>query len=275
MDIETIYVIEPPKGIIPINLKELWKYRELLFFLVWRDIKVRYKQTAFGVLWAVIQPLLAMVIFSIVFGKWIKLPTGGVPYPVFTYVALLPWQLFSFALSSVSLSLINEQNLVKKVYFPRIIIPVSSLVSALIDFLIAFVVLIALMAYYRIYPTTKIILLPLLLLLALMCALGIGLWLSALSIKYRDVRYVLPFLTQIWLYATPVVYSSSIVPDQFRFIYGINPMVIVVEGFRWVFLNSPFKLDIMTYASIGMVGFVLVSGLYYFYRTETFIADVL
>ncbi len=267
--------IEPPRGWQALEWREFWAYRELLFFLTWRDIKVRYKQTVLGATWAILQPVLTMVIFSIIFGRLAKLPSEGIPYPVFTFTALLPWQLFSFALTSSSNSLIESQNLITKVFFPRLIVPIASTIAGLVDFTIAFFVLLGMMFYYRITPQAYIWSLPLFLLLALASALAVGLWLSALNVKYRDIRYVVPFLAQFWMYATPVAYSSQLIPEKWQWLYSLNPMTGVVEGFRWALLgksalNLPFLL-----LSAAVVLILLVSGLYYFKRVETGFADVI
>ncbi len=267
--------IVPPHGWQALDWREFWAYRELLFFLTWRDIKVRYKQTVLGAAWAILQPVLTMVIFSIIFGRLAKLPSDGIPYPVFTFTALLPWQLFAFALTSSSNSLIDSQNLITKVYFPRLIVPLASTIAGLVDFAIAFVVLLGMMFYYHITPQAFIWSLPLFLLLALASALAVGLWLSALNVKYRDIRYVVPFLSQFWMYATPVAYSSQLIPEKWRWLFSLNPMTGVVEGFRWALLgksalNLPFLL-----ISAVVVLVLLVSGLYYFKRVESGFADVI
>ena len=267
--------IEPPHGWAALELRELWLYRELLFFLAWRDIKLRYKQTALGAAWAILQPLLTMVIFSVIFGQLAKLPSDGIPYPIFTYAALLPWQLFSFALTNSSNSLINSQNLISKVYFPRLIIPLASTLAGLMDFAIAFLVLLGLMAYYHITPTMAILYLPLFLILALLSALAVGVWLSALSVEYRDVRYIVPFLTQFWMYATPIAYASSLIPENWRLLYGLNPMTGVVEGFRWALLGIQTSGSSMILVSAAVVVVMFISGLYYFRRMENNFADVI
>jgi homopolymeric O-antigen transport system permease protein len=267
-------IIEPPRGWEGIELRDLWRYRELLFFLTWRDIKVRYKQTALGVAWAILQPLLTMVIFSLIFGQLAKLPSDGIPYPVFTYTALLPWQLFAFALTNSSNSLVASQNLVSKVYFPRLIIPIASVLPGLIDFAISFVVLAGLMAIYGIPLTARILTLPLFLMLVLATALAVGVWLSALNVEYRDVRYAVPFLTLFWQYATPVAYSSSLIPQKWRLLYGLNPMTGVVEGFRWALLGTG-DVGGLLWVSILIVIVLLVAGLAYFRRMEASFADVI
>jgi lipopolysaccharide transport system permease protein len=268
-------VIEPSRSWLRLDLGDLWHYRELLFFLAWRDIKVRYKQTLLGATWAVIQPLLTMLIFSVIFGKLAGLPSEGIPYPVFTYTALLPWQLFAFALMQSSNSLVSSQNLVSKVYFPRLVIPIASVGPGLVDFLISFLVLIGLMTFYNIPLTTRLFILPLLLLLALTTAMAVGIWLSALNVEYRDVRYVVPFLTQFWMYATPIAYSSTLIPEKWRLLYALNPLTGVVEGFRWALLGKSDGIGAMIWVSTAIVILLLVSGLIYFRRMEDTFADVI
>jgi lipopolysaccharide transport system permease protein len=267
-------IIKPQKGWISIGFKDLWRYRELLYFLTWRDIKVRYKQTALGAAWAIIQPFFTMVVFSIFFGRLAKVPSEGTPYPVFTYCALLPWQLFAHALTQSGNSLVANQNLITKVYFPRLVVPISAVLAGLVDFCIAFVVLLGMMFFYRIAPTVAILALPLFLLLAVVTALGVGLWLSALNVQYRDVRYTIPFLTQFWLFATPVAYPSSLVPEPWRTFYGLNPMAGVVEGFRWALLGKSEGPGPLLIVSVFIVLFLLLGGLIYFRRMERTFADV-
>ncbi len=267
--------IQPASGWVALDLKDLWRYRELLLFFTWRDIKVRYKQTALGAAWAILQPLLTMVIFSVIFGQVAKLPSDGIPYPVFTFTALLPWQLFAFALANSSNSLVLNQNLVSKVYFPRLVIPIAALLPGLVDFGISFVVLLGMMAYYHIGLSLRLLILPLLLLLALATATGIGLWLSALNVKYRDVRYAVPFLTTFWQYATPIAYSSTLIPERWRLLYGLNPMTGVVEGFRWALLGKGEGTGLLIWLSTLMVVAMLVGGLYYFRRMEDSFADII
>jgi len=267
-------VVRPSTGWVPIRLGEIWEYRELLFFMVWRDIKVRYKQTVLGAAWAVIQPVFTMIVFSIFFGRLAKIPSDGVPYPIFAFAALLPWQLFAYALSTAGSSLVAEQRLITKVYFPRLIVPMSAVLGGLADFGIAFLLLLAMMVFYGITPTAAIVVLPGLILLALATALGVGLWLSALNAHYRDFRYTLPFLTQFWLFLSPVAYPSSIVPEQYRALYGLNPMAGVVEGFRWALLGTENPPGPMLWVSSVVVLLLLTSGLYYFRRTERTFADV-
>ena len=257
-----------------LNLEELWRYRELLYFLSWRDIKVRYKQTVLGILWAVIQPLMTMVIFSLFFGKLANMPSDGIPYPIFAYAALVPWTFFANGLTQSSNSLVQNASVIKKVYFPRLIIPVSSALSGVVDFLFAFAVLVGMMFFYGTVPTSNVVWLPCLVLLAFVSVLGVGLWLCAMNVQFRDVRHTIPFLTQFWLFATPVAYPSSLLPEHWRLIYGLNPMVGVVEGFRWTLLGgntSPGPVIIMSCAAASGV---LFTGLYYFRRMERTFADI-
>jgi len=270
-----VLVIRPSRGWLKLNLKDLWDYRELLYFLVWRDVKVRYKQTALGALWAILQPVMTMVVFSIFFGRLAKIPSDGVPYPVFAFTALLPWQLFAYALSESSNSLVGSQNLITKVYFPRLVIPIAGILAGLVDFAIAFLVLLALMWYFGIMPTAAIALLPLFVLLAIVTALSVGLWLAALNVKYRDVRYTLPFLTQLWMFATPVAYPSSLVPERWRALLGLNPMAGVVEGFRWALLGKAHQPGPLLIVSIVAVIVLLIGGLIYFRKTEATFAVVI
>lgn len=267
-------VIQPSKGWLKLNLRDLWEYRELLFFLVWRDVKVRYKQTVLGAAWAILQPFLTMVVFSIFFGRLAKVPSDGIPYPIFAYTALLPWQLFAHALSESGNSLVANQQLITKVYFPRLVIPISAVLAGLVDFVIAFVVLLAMMFYYGIVPTIAILTLPLFIMFAVATALAAGLWLSALNVEYRDVRYTIPFLTQFWLFATPIAYSSSLVPERWRTLYGLNPMAGVVEGFRWALLGRSGGMGSLVVVSVLAVGLMLLGGLIYFRRMERTFADI-
>jgi lipopolysaccharide transport system permease protein len=267
--------IEPSHGWVSLQLRELWEYRELLYFLIWRDIKVRYKQTALGAAWAVIQPVFTMIVFSIFFGKLASVSSDGYPYPIFSYTALLPWQLFAFAISESGNSLINNQRIITKIYFPRLIVPASAVLAGLLDFAIAFIVLIGMMVYYHITFTWAILTLPFFLLLAIATALAVGLWLSALNVQYRDVRYVIPFLTQFWLFITPIAYPSSLVPAWARPIYGLNPMAGVVEGFRWALLGDRVSGGVMILISIVVVAVLLFGGLMYFRRMEKTFADVI
>ena len=265
--------IDPPGGWTSIGFRELWEYRELLYFLTLRDVKVRYKQTALGAAWAVIQPLFMMLVFSLFFGRLAKVPSDGIPYPIFTFCALLPWQLFAHALTESSNSLVANERLITKVYFPRLVVPMSAVLGGLVDFAVAFVILLVMMFYYGIVPTWAIVALPAFILLAIMTALGVGLWLSALNVKYRDVRYTINFLIQFWLFATPVAYPSSLVPERWRALYGLNPMAGVVDGFRWALLGKQ-PPGAMLAVSVGVVVAILIGGLYYFRRMEQEFADV-
>ncbi|RJR07412.1 ABC transporter permease [Candidatus Parcubacteria bacterium] len=267
----TIY--EPSHGWLSLNLREIWHYRELLVFLTWRDIKVRYAQAALGATWAILQPLLTMVIFSVIFGNLAELPSDGIPYPIFSYAALLPWQLFAGALQRTGTSLVGNANLLTKVYFPRLIIPISAVAAGLVDFIIALVVLFGLMLFYHIKLTWAVLTLPLLILLALLTALAVGLWLSALNVQYRDVQHMIPFLVQAWMYASPVAYSVGLIPDKWRILYGLNPMAGVIQGFRWALLGAAPPDELMV-ASVVIVVILLMSGLYYFKRMEKTFADV-
>ena len=269
-----VLIIKPSQGWVNLRLKDVWEYRELLYFLVWRDIKVRYKQTVLGAAWAVIQPFLAMVVFSIFFGKLAQVPSDGLPYPIFAYAALLPWQLFAHALTESGNSLVASQQLIKKVYFPRLAIPLAAVLAGLVDFAIAFVVLLGMMFYYGIYPTVAIVTLPLFILFAVATAMAAGLWLSALNVEYRDVRYIIPFLTQFWLFATPVAYPSSLVPEPWRAVYGLNPMAGVVEGFRWAILGKSGGMGSLMLVSVLAVIALLIGGLIYFRRMEKTFADL-
>jgi lipopolysaccharide transport system permease protein len=267
-------IIQPRKHLFHLDLRSVWEYRELLFFLIWRDVKVRYKQTVVGAAWAILQPFMTMVIFTIVFGQFAKIPSEGLPYSVFTYTALLPWQYFAQAISNSSDSLVGSANLITKVYFPRLIVPFSAAVAPLVDFAIAFIILVGMTAWFGIVPTWGVLALPLFLLLALTTALAVGLWLSALNVKYRDVRYTIPFLVQCWLYASPVAYPVSLVPEQWRLLYSLNPMAGVIEGFRWALLGktSP-DFGVMAVSTV-VVLVLLLGGLVYFTRMERTFADV-
>ena len=266
--------ITPPGRWWAIPLGELWQYRELLYFFVWRDIKIRYKQTAIGAAWAVLQPFLTMVVFSLFFGRLAHIPSGGLPYPIFYYSALLPWMYFAAALQSATNTIVENQRLVTKVYFPRLALPLSSVVSGLVDFGISFVMFIAMALYYGIYPGPAVLWLPAFLLLAVLTALGVGLWLAALNAIYRDVRYVLPFLVQFWMFASPVAYPSSLVPMKWRWLYGLNPMAGVIEGFRWSLTGRVDPPGRLIFVSVGVVIAVLLSGVAYFQKMETTVADV-
>ncbi len=267
-------VIKPSRGWAALNLRELWLYRELIFFMTWRDLKVRYKQTLLGASWAILQPFLTMVIFSIFFGNLAKVPSDGVPYPIFSYTALVPWILFSKALQDASRSLVANSHMITKVYFPRMILPLSSIMAGVVDFLIAFVVLLGMMVFFNIFPTVNVWVLPLFLLLALVTAVGVGLWLSALNVLFRDINYILPFLTQFWMYLTPVAYPSSMIPAEWQVIYALNPMTGVVEGFRWALLGTGQPPGIMTLVSSITAVVLLISGMFYFKRMERLFADM-
>jgi len=269
-----VIIVKPSKGWISLRLDELWQYRELLYFLAWRDIKVRYKQTALGAAWAIIQPFFTMVVFSIFFGKLAKMPSDGIPYPIFAYAALVPWTFFANGLNQSSNSLVGSANLIKKVYFPRLVVPISSVISGVFDFILAFMVLLGMMLYYGIFPTLKIVWLPFLLLLTLITSLGVGLWLSALNVQFRDVSYTVPFLTQFWLFATPIAYPSSLLSEPWRTLYGINPMVGVVEGFRWALLGTDTAPGPIIIVSTVVALTLLVGGAFYFKRLERTFADV-
>ena len=266
--------IVPPRGWFDLDFKELWAARELLYFFVWRDVKIRYKQTAIGAAWAVLQPFMTMVVFSLFFGALAKIPSHGLPYPIFYYSALLPWMYFAGALQSATNVVVEQQRVITKVYFPRLVLPLSAVVGGLIDFAISFAVFLAMMLYYRIAPTPAILLFPCFLLLAVLTALGVGLWLSALNAIYRDVRYVLPFLVQFWLFASPVAYPSSLVPERWRWLYGLNPMAGVIEGFRWSLTGRGQPPSLLLVASTVMVLLLLGGGVAYFQRMEGTIADV-
>jgi len=271
--IEPFAVREPSVG-VSLRLKELLEYHELIYFLVWRDIKVRYKQTALGVAWVAIQPLMTMVVFTIFFGNLAKVPSDGLPYPVFTFTALLPWQLFANALNNSSNSLVNNRDLITKLYFPRLIIPLASIIAGFVDFCIAFLVLIAMIIYYGIVPTSAVFALPLFILLTIATSTAVSLWLSALNVEYRDVRYTIPFLTQFWLFLTPIAYPSNLVPEKWRILYGLNPMAGVVEGFRWALLGKTNVSWTIITVSVFIVMILLVGGLVYFRRMERTFADI-
>jgi lipopolysaccharide transport system permease protein len=266
--------IAPSRGWVSLKLRDLWEYRELLYFLTWRDIKVRYKQTALGAAWAIVQPFLTMVVFSLFFGRLAKIPSDGVPYPIFSFAALVPWTFFANGLNQSSNSLVGSANLISKVYFPRLVVPISSVLSGVVDLLLAFIVLLGMMLFYGLTPALNLVWLPLFALLALVTSLGVGIWLSALNVEYRDVRYVVPFLTQFWLFATPIAYPSSLLHEPWRTIYGLNPMVGVVEGFRWALLRSS-TVPGWTIAISSMAALIiLVTGAFYFRRMEKTFADV-
>ena len=272
--ITAVVRVERSSGLSLPSFKEIWEYRELIYFLAWRDIKVRYKQTALGATWAVIQPLMTMVVFSIFFGVLAKMPSDGAPYPIFAYSALVPWTYFANSLAQTISSMVSGQSLIQRVYFPRIILPLASLLSGLVDFAIAFAVLLALMIYYGILPTLNMLLLPILLLFEIVTALGVGLWLATMNVVYRDVGYVTPFMIQFWLFATPIAYPSSLIPVQWRPLYGINPMTGVVEGFRWAVLGGGIGFEPTIVVSVIISLVVLATGLVYFRHYERTFADL-
>tara|TARA_Y100000758_G_scaffold159443_1_gene113182 strand:- start:402 stop:1292 length:891 start_codon:yes stop_codon:yes gene_type:complete len=267
--------IEPSRGWEALDLRGVWEYRELVWFLIWRDIKVRYKQASLGIAWAVIQPVMTMLVFTLIFGRLAQLPSDGLPYPVFTFTALLPWQLFSGALTGSANSVVNSASLVSKVYFPRLVIPIASVMATLVDFSISFGVLLGLMAWYGISLRLAVVVLPLLVMLALTIALAVGLWAAALNVRYRDVRHVMPFVVQFWLLASPVAYSTSLITSPiWRAVYSLNPMVGVIEGFRWAVLGST-PPSVLVVPSVLVTGVLLVGGLFFFRRTEASFADVI
>jgi len=272
-------IIQPSRGWASLQLRAVWEYRELLYFLVWRDVKVRYKQTALGVAWVVLQPVISMVVFSFLFGTLLKVPSGDVPYPIFAYAALLPWNYFATSLTRSSTSLVGSAHLITKVYFPRLVIPISGVLSGLVDFAVAFLVLAGLMVYYGVVPTGAVVWLPAFLLLALATALGVGMWLSALNVRYRDINYLVPFLVQIWMYLTPVVYGTTLIPERFRFLLGLNPMTAVVEGFRWALLGNRLAdtraPGPLLAVSVGISLVILASGAIFFRSTERTFADII
>ena len=269
-----VTVIEPPRRWVPLDLKELWEHRELIYFLAWRDIKVRYKQTALGVSWAIIQPVFAMVVFSVFFGRLGGIPSDGLPYPLWSFAGLVPWTFFSQALVQSANSLVLSQNLLRKVYFPRLAIPLGTVLSAALDFVLAFVVLVGLMVFYGVEPTLRVLWVFPLSLLAFVAALGAGLWFAALSVRYRDVRYVVPFLVQFWLFATPIAYPSTLLPARWRALYALNPMTGVVEGFRWALLGANTRPGAMLVVSTLAAFVILIGGAFYFRSMERTFADL-
>jgi len=266
--------IEPPGRWGEIPLRELWDYRELLYFFVWRDIKIRYKQTAIGAVWAILQPFMTMIVFTLFFGKLAHIPSGGLPYPIFYYAALLPWTYFSGALQGATNTIVDNQRLITKVYFPRLTLPLTDVLSGLVDFCVSFLMFVAMMVYYNIRPTATVLWLPVFLLLAMLTALGVGLWLSALNAMYRDVRYVLPFVVQFWMFASPVAYPSSLLPEKWHWLYGLNPMAGVIEGFRWSLTGRGDPPGRLLMISSGVVVVVLLGGVAFFQKMETNVADV-
>ena len=267
-------MLKPSSGWAALDLKDLWVYRELVYFMTWRDLKVRYKQTLLGASWAVLQPFLTMVVFSIFFGGLAQVPSDNVPYPIFSFTALLPWTLFSKALLDASKSLVSSSHIITKIYFPRIILPLASILAGIVDFLIAFVVLLGMMVFYKITPTSNIWSLPFFLLLALITALGVGLWLSALNVLYRDINYATHFITQFWMFVTPIAYSATMIPDKWKLIYSLNPMAGVVNGFRWALLGVGEGPGADLLVSVVVAIVLLISGLIYFKRTERLFADM-
>ena len=269
-----VTIIRPSRGWKGLDFNELWRYRELFYFLIWRDIKVRYKQSLLGAAWAILQPLLTMIIFTIFFGRWAGIPTDDVPQPVFYFAGILPWQLFQSGVSKAGTSLVASRNLITKIYFPRIAVPIAPIIAGLLDFGLAFLILIGLMFFYGIVPTTAIWTLPLFIFLALITAAGVGIWLAGLNVAYRDIGYIIPFLLQVWFFLSPIVYSSTIVPEPLRPYYGLNPMAGVVQGFRWAILGvgEPVVTDLV--ASIGVAILLLLTGIIYFKRMERTFADV-
>ena len=270
-----ITVIEPPKRWVPLDLRELWNQRELVYFLAWRDIKVRYKQTILGASWAILQPVFAMVVFSLFFGRLGGLPSDGLPYPIWSFAGLVPWTFFSQGLTQAANSLVMSQNLLRKVYFPRLAIPLATVLSAAVDFVLAFVVLAAMILFYRIEPSPRVLWVIPLAVLAFATALGTGLWFAALSVRYRDVRFVVPFLVQFWLFATPIAYPSSLLPERWRAIYAVNPMTGVVEGFRWALLGANTQPGSMVIVSTVAAVLILIGGAYYFRSVERTFADLI
>jgi lipopolysaccharide transport system permease protein len=271
----TVVRIEASRGWVSLKLRELCEYHEILYFLIWRDIKVRYKQTALGAAWAIIQPFFSMVIFSLFFGQLAKVPSDGVPYPIFSYTALVPWMFFANGLNQAPYRVVGSADLIKKVYFPRLVIPIAAVLSGIVDFALAFIVLLGMMLYYGIIPTMQVVWLPGFLLLALVTSLGVGLWLSAINVQYRDVNYVLPFIVQLWLFATPIAYPSSLLSEPWRTLYGLNPMVGVIEGFRWALLGTDTSPGKMVFVSAVIATALLISGAFYFRRMERTFADVI
>ena len=256
--------------------KDLWRYRELFYFLAWRDILVRYKQTIIGITWAIIRPVLTMVVFTVVFGKLAKLPSGGAPYPIMVFAALLPWQFFAASFSEAGNSLIANTSMISKVYFPRLVLPTTAVIVSFVDFLISFVILLAMMLWYEFIPDVRIIMLPLFILMAFAASMAGGLWIAALNVKYRDFRYIIPFVVQFGLYISPVGFTSSIVPDKWRLLYSLNPMVGVIDGFRWAILGGEYQLYLPGFLlSLALVTLILVSGIVYFRKTEKTFADVI
>jgi lipopolysaccharide transport system permease protein len=267
--------IEPSYGRVRLNLAELWEYRALVLFLIWRDIKVRYRQTVLGASWAILQPFLTMVVFSLFFGRLARIPSDDIPYPIFSFAALVPWTFFATGLLQSSMSLVTNANMVKKIYFPRLAMPTAAILSGVLDFVLAFAVLLGMMAFFGLYPTGRIVWLPLFLLLALATTLGAGYWFSAMNVQFRDVRHAMPFVVQAWLFITPIVYPSSLLPEAWRALYGLNPMAGVIDGFRWALVGAGSPPGPMLVTSAGMAVALLISGMLYFRRMEKHFADVI
>ena len=267
--------IQPTRGWTSLKLREVWDHRELTSIFIWRDIKVRYRQTVVGALWAIIQPLLTMVIFSVFFGRLAHIPSDDIPYPIFSYAALVPWTFFANSINQASNSLVNNAEMIKKIYFPRLTMPIASVLGGLVDFILAFIILLLMMLYYGFVPTVNILWFPFFVLLAMMTALGVSLWLAAMNVQFRDVRYMVPFIIQAWLFATPVAYPSSLLSEPWHTIYGLNPMVGVVEGFRWALLGTGTGPGPMVFVSFFVALVLLISGVYYFRRVEKIFADVI
>jgi lipopolysaccharide transport system permease protein len=273
--IRPAFRIQPTSGWTSLKLKELWDYQELLTIFTWRDLRVRYRQTVVGVLWAIFQPFLTMVIFSLFFGRLAGMPSDGIPYPIFSYAALVPWTFFANSMNQSSVSLVSNAEMIKKIYFPRLTMPIAAILAGLVDFVLAFVILLGMMFFYGFVPTLNVLWLPFFVLLAIMTSLGVGLWLGAMNVKFRDVRYMVPFITQAWLFATPVAYPSSLLEEPWRTLYGLNPMVSVVEGFRWALLGTDTAPGLMVVVSFVVAFVLLISGLFYFRRMEKSFADVI
>lgn len=271
----SVVVLRPRTGILDFDLAEVWRYRELLYFLIWREIKVRYKQATIGAGWAIIQPVLMVLVFSVIFGVFAKIPSGSVPYPVFAFIAVLAWTYFSQALSRCSMGLVDDAELIRKIYFPRLILPFAAVVAPLVDFALSLLVLIAMMLWYGIMPSSNIVLLPLFLLLALFLALALGLWLGPMNVRYRDIKHVIPFVIQVWMYASPVVYPVSMVPERWKLLYSLNPMVGVIEGFRWALLGEGSPELVAMAISAAAVLVLLIGGFVYFARMQRYFADVI
>ena len=267
--------IEASRGWASLGLGDLWEYRELLYFLVWRDIKVRYKQTVLGAGWAILQPFFTMIVFTIFFGRLASMPSDGVPYPIFAYAALVPWTFFANGLTQAINSVVGGSNLIKKVYFPRLIMPIGAVMSGIVDFFFAFVVLIGMTLYFGIAPSWRLLMLPVFIVLVIMTALSIALWLSALNVQFRDIRYIAPFIVQLWMFATPIAYPSTLLSEPWRTVYGLNPMVGVVEGFRWALLGTGSDPGAMMAVSAVVCSVLLLGGAYYFRRVERTFADVI